>query len=730
MLFFMPVKAQYYSPNLNFSMGNFTNWQTYTGSCLNGIDTISPSQPISGRHTIMNGAQLMQDDKLYDERCPDIKKVPDGFAYSAKLGNEVANAEMDAIEYILTVDSSNSFLMVHFAFVMQYDSNHTIENQARFSILIKDSMGNPVENLSCAEISLMASEDSINLSCNDSILSRDWTTVGYNLEHLMGKTIKIYIETRDCALGEHFCYAYVTAENQSATILFQYCPGQAVFRLRAPDGFKKYTWTRSSKPDWSWSGEGQNYQNLTATDMMNDEIFTCEVESLLGCSAILRAIIKVTSLDVKFLYGVKENENVDFESNNYQNWYDTCNRTATFVDLSTVINSKPSTFRTWKIHGLDVTSRDSLFTYTFPDPENDPVTYLVRLTASAENGCMDTSRALATHYITIYPSPRIQIAGVEQMCLGDTAYLKAIPVRHTFINHTWSWEDTNGLIQTLTGDSIAIYAPGIYMLASENNEGCFARDTFTVAKSKLMMDVKITDVNCYGESTGELAHGEITGGTGGFQWIKWNLGDTVVDGSATEATYSNLAAGIYSVEALDSRNCLLSDEFEIKQNDSLEISAISYPATNNLSNGRLKLNVMGGKSPYQYEIRKEDNTLVSSIDTAWNLAAGIYYFQVTDAVQCVTSDTISISYVLGISDINNTHSIVIYPNPVLDGKLRIKIPEFVIEEDEQIIITDMTGKTVQTSLFYSTETELNVSSLASGAYVIRIGKIRGKFIKQ
>jgi hypothetical protein len=93
------------------------------------------------------------------------------------------------------------------------------------------------------------------------------------------------------------------------------------------------------------------------------------------------------------------------------------------------------------------------------------------------------------------------------------------------------------------------------------------------------MNVTITDVNYYGEATGEFTHGTITGGRAGFQWIKWMLGDTVIDGSSTGATYSNLTAGIYSVEALDYRNCLLSAEFEIKQNDSLRITTSQHVAT-------------------------------------------------------------------------------------------------------------------------------------------------------
>jgi hypothetical protein len=137
----------------------------------------------------------------------------------------------------------------------------------------------------------------------------------------------------------------------------------------------------------------------------------------------------------------------------------------------------------------------------------------------------------------------------------------------------------------------------------------------------------------------------------------------------------------------------------------------------------------GGTPPYQFEIRKEDNTLVSSSDTAWNLSPGLYHIQVTDAVHCATSDTISVTVEVEIPDIRKDNFIVIYPNLVVDGKLRIEISEFVIIEGEQIIITDITGKTVFVSEF-SSKKELDVSFLASGIYIIQMGCIKEKFIKQ
>jgi len=124
---------------------------------------------------------------------------------------------------------------------------------------------------------------------------------------------------------------------------------------------------------------------------------------------------------------------------------------------------------------LPVVSHDSLFTYTFPDV-NVPTTYLVRLTVEAENGCTDTSSP-SGHYITIYPSAK---AKIKPLCYDNSLYLKAIPLRHTFFEHRWSWIDADGTPQTATGDSIQIHHAGTYSLFSISDDYCFYYDTFQV----------------------------------------------------------------------------------------------------------------------------------------------------------------------------------------------------------------------------------------------------------
>jgi hypothetical protein len=714
-------------------MANFTNWQAYAGSCAGRIDTISPSPAIPGRHTIMNAQQLMITGQMQDEQCPSIPKVPTGFNYSAKLGNASTGAEVDALEYTMTIDSTNSLLIIHFAWLME-DPAHDPLDQPYFDITIKDTLDRIITNFSCGGGAVFITHGLDDLVCQtSSFLARNWTAFGLSLLSLMGETVKIYFETRDCTQGGHFGYAYIVAECRPLMIDLVYCQGQNTARLHAPDGFVYYKWTRSSQPSWTVAGQGKQFQNFSVYNLVEGEEFTCEVTSELGCSDTLRAVVARTIINTDFAFGVMENGNVDIVGHNNVSWYDTCNRTVTFVDLSTVTNSEKESIQ-WEIDGLNVLSFDSLFTYTFPESEkNEPVEYRIRLTVIAENGCIDTS----SQHITVYPSPQIKIDGNNRLCEGDTLYLKAVSIRSEFANHTWTWVDTNNIPQTASGDSIQVDNFGTYILVSKSIFGCFARDTFKVTVPKLTLNnLSITHVNCYGEATGNFIHGTISGGQSPYISFTWTFpdkdgNDSLVEVNSYFAMFLDLKAGIYRFNAMDAGGCALSGEIEIKQNDSLKITAIQYAATSGLENGKLKLAATGGVPPYKFKIEKEDATLVISSDTASNLSAGVYTITVTDAVNCITSDTISVTVLdVGILDITNTNSsIIVYPNPA-NTQLHVKLGT---QETENYAIYNVTGQIIMQGKLSAELSIINIESLMKGVYYLKImGKETAtiRFVKQ
>ena len=376
-------------PNLDFSIGDFTNWQAYCGTWA----ALNPCLP-SNRHVIMNAQQLQTLNQLYDEYCNMIPKVPNGFNYAVRLGNANTATEREALKYTLTIDSTNALLIVYTALILGLEnapSNHV----PRFTIQIRNNLEIPL-NLACSDMAIIAETIHFNLCGGGGVdfAARNWTRLAFNLSPFIGQTITLYIETRDCALGSHAGYAYVVADCRPAIAESVICDG-SVARLYAPEGFESYKWTRSSDTNWVRYTSFANVPNPP-----DNEIFTCNVTSF-GCATELKYIIK------------KIRVIADFSSK-----YDTCTRTATFVDFSQVHNTVKDSIL-WEISKLNVRSKDSLFTYTFPEPTgNQPDTYKIILTVF-ENECMRTDTI--SQYITVYPTPKVIIDTDKQICKGDTA---------------------------------------------------------------------------------------------------------------------------------------------------------------------------------------------------------------------------------------------------------------------------------------------------------------------
>ena len=419
-LLMFPAVVWSQCPNLNFGYGDLTYWQCYYGSCYNGNYLVIPSVQFLGNIDVMNRQQLIAAGKLSDENCSSIPKVPNGYNYSCRIGNSSAGAQVDGIEYEMTVDSMNSLLLVHFAWVLQNDGHFPISTRTQFNIQIRDSVGS-VLNIPCGDLSFIATDTLQRAACymfnHPEVFAKDWTTVGYSLESFMGQKIKIYLEARDCAQSGHWGYAYVVAECRPMRVEGVYCPGPTNdFCLKAPDGFASYTWTRSTDTVW----RAHTYL-IIPSNPQDGEIFTCTLHSETGCDSEIKIIIKRIGADVDFMFGVKNaNGEVDFTTNNNQSWYDTCSRTATFVDMSKEHNSKKDKIK-WEIPDLNVNNGDSIFTYIFPDPITAPKTYLVRLTVYTEDGCIGTF----SQQITIYPSLQ-----------KDTAYAHFTTQEKTYCNNT------------------------------------------------------------------------------------------------------------------------------------------------------------------------------------------------------------------------------------------------------------------------------------------------------
>jgi hypothetical protein len=143
------------------------------------------------------------------------------------------------------------------------------------------------------------------------------------------------------------------------------------------------------------------------------------------------------------------------------------------------------------------------------------------------------------------------------------------------------------------------------------------------------------NIKCNGQSTGML-EAIPNFGTAPYTFL-WNTGETT-------ALITDKPAGIYYVEAIDANNLLQRDTFELKQPSAftLESRMSDYNgyqvSPNGNNNGSVEIIANGGTPPYEYAWSNGDN---SSIRT--DLTAGTYSFVVSDANQCNTNGSITIT---------------------------------------------------------------------------------------
>lgn len=164
---------------------------------------------------------------------------------------------------------------------------------------------------------------------------------------------------------------------------------------------------------------------------------------------------------------------------------------------------------------------------------------------------------------------------------------------------------SNGSIEQNITNLIA----GTYSLTVTDTNGCqtFLNNiVITEPPTITIPAATITHVAIFGESTGEIALGNVTGGNGGYIY-KWS---SVTYPAFTSNTkdITGIKAGSYTLLVTDSKSCTATQTFIINQNPLLEV-VLTESLTilcNGDSNGKITATVQGGVPNYNYEWYKNN----------------------------------------------------------------------------------------------------------------------------
>ena len=251
-------------------------------------------------------------------------------------------------------------------------------------------------------------------------------------------------------------------------------------------------------------------------------------------------------------------------------------------------------------------------------------TYTVTVTDA--NACTKTQTFTITQ-------PALLVATQSQtnvLCNGSATGSASVIVSGGTGAYTYLWSPSGGTTANATG-----LAVGNYSVLITDANGCSITKTFTITQPPVLATAAgtVNNVSCNGGANG-TAQVIASGGTGPYTY-SW------APSGGTGATASGLASGTYTVTVTDANLCSTTRSFTITQPSALVANAGGQTnvSCNGGANGTATVSVTGGTGAYTYSWAPSGGTAA----TASGLFAGTYTVTVTDANNCQTTQSFTIT---------------------------------------------------------------------------------------
>jgi gliding motility-associated-like protein len=286
---------------------------------------------------------------------------------------------------------------------------------------------------------------------------------------------------------------------------------------------------------------------------------------------------------------------------------------------------------------LDVQASDgnpgTVFTYSWdPIPAPDSAlanptvnpwqTTSYNVTITSDQGCSVTERVL----VHVGSNMDVTMSKTDISCFGanNGQASATVNIGDPPIDYLW----IPGNIPTA---SISNLGPGTYVVNITDASGCMHIDSVTIVEPNAIVITvdNVTSAYCTNPN-GDITV-SATGGTGAlsYSWSNSQIGQTA----------TGLLPGNYIVTVTDANNCNATETVTVGDIPSpIILIAVADSATCGGTNGQAVVIASGGNEPYSYlwNPTNQSNAL------ATDLPPGVYIITVTDADNCITTETVEV----------------------------------------------------------------------------------------
>lgn len=277
--------------------------------------------------------------------------------------------------------------------------------------------------------------------------------------------------------------------------------------------------------------------------------------------------------------------------------------------------------------------------------------YLVVVTDA--NGCQTSNEVALTQ-----PTPLVlALTPTPARCFGSADGIVSARLQGGSPVYAYVWNTG------ATSSSVTALMAGTYSLTVTDANSCTALALTTVMQpTPLSITSAQTNILCNGGTNGQ-ANITVSGGTLPYAYL-WTTG-------AITSSIDNVPAGIYVVTVTDVSGCSQTKSFTLTQPAALSVAV----SGTNIScfggtNGTASLTASGGVGPYSYQwISPGDARFTTPVIS--KLRSGTYSVIVTDANQCSTQASLTVTQPAALTGIINGIDISCYGGS--DGQLRTTI---------------------------------------------------------